>query len=85
MESISFNPLIKNAQSSATPESYKDSSAKNEFATLFYKEILQQCFKDGFLGDGEGAYTQMAKDVFVEQMAKELASKNQALIQDYIR
>lgn len=82
MENISFNAISKNISAQGTSESVfsaAESTAKNEFAQLFYKEILQQCFKDGFMGDGEGLYNQMTKDMFIEQLAKEFAGKSKEL------
>lgn len=52
-------------------------SAKKEFSVLFYKELLKQGFSGEFLGMEGGPYSEMAKDAFIENMARELAEKGE--------
>ena len=47
---------------------------KNEFAAMFYKEILKQSFKSS--GDENTLLNGLAQDFFVEKMAEDLAAKN---------
>lgn len=58
------------------------SDVKNEFAAIFYREILKQSFSGDFMGMSEGSYATMAKEVFIEKMAKDLAEKNSSLMPD---
>ncbi|OGC06727.1 hypothetical protein A2230_01690 [candidate division WOR-1 bacterium RIFOXYA2_FULL_36_21] len=53
-----------------------------EFATIFYKEMLKESFKGDFGGFGEGHYSSMAKDFFINTLARELAEKNSEFISD---
>jgi len=72
--------LLLQAQSARTLEDRE--KVKNEFFTMFYKEILKQAFKPssfGFSEENDSSLTATyASDLFVEQMARELA-QNQAL------
>lgn len=77
MEGFSINPISDKYSQVGSPEMAPSGASKpsQEFATMFYKEILSQCFKEGLLGDEEGPYSQMTKDILVEQLAKEFAGK----------
>jgi len=66
---------------SPTNESEK---VKNEFAIIFYKEVLKESFGDDFFGMEGNAYSGIAKDVFIENMAKELAEKNSKMLDNSI-
>lgn len=72
--------LLLQARSAQTIEERE--KVKNEFFTMYYKEILKQAFKPssfGFAEESESSLTAMyASDLFVEQMARELA-QNQTL------
>lgn len=59
------------------------SDVKNEFAAIFYKEILKQSFSGEFMGMSRGPYATMAKEVFIEKMARDLAEKNSSLMPDF--
>lgn len=60
----------------------KTESVKNEFATLFYKEILKENFKE-FSMAGDGAYSSLVSDVMLDTMAKAMAARNSSLLEGY--
>jgi len=77
----SINPLIAaNPYNQILPAASNDASAKikDEFLTIFYKELLKQAFKapDLSLGDREeenNFFSSFNSDLMVEQLAQELA------------
>lgn len=72
--------LLFQAQSARTLEERE--KVKDEFFTMFYKEILKQSFRPtsfGFDEESDNTFAAAyASDLFVEQMARELA-RNQTL------
>ncbi len=77
--------INQNTQAKPSPEAQatsRNNEAKTEFATLMYKEVLKECFSDEFLGSSGSPYTQMSKDVFIDQLAKEMAKKNASMLPD---
>lgn len=57
-------------------------SVKNEFAALFYKEILKENFKE-FSMAGDGIYSKMVSDVMLDTMAKEMAARNSSILEGF--
>ena len=71
--------LLYQAQTARTLEQRE--KVKDEFFTMFYKEVLKQAFKPtsfGFSEENENSFVAAyASDLFVEQMARELAANQQ--------
>ncbi len=75
-------------QAQNTPEAFaarRADAAKNEFATLFYREILKEALNDDFLQTADSPYGQMAKEMLIEQLAKDMASKNSSILPNTVR
>lgn len=51
-------------------------NAADEFEAVFYKEMLKQAFT---VDESSNLGFALGKDIFIDQMAKELARKNKAL------
>ena len=62
----------------------RDEQVKEEFMTMFYKEMLKQTFKAPKLGPVEeddanpSAYSTMTSDLMIDQLAKQMAQSANA-------
>ncbi|MFA6169543.1 MAG: hypothetical protein WCW67_02300 [Candidatus Margulisiibacteriota bacterium] len=62
----------------------RDEQVKEEFMTMFYKEMLKQTFKAPKLGPvddenaGQSAYSTLTADLMVEQLARQMAQSANA-------
>ena len=84
---IGFNG-VNQYQAGSQEASNKDSlrsKASIEFATMFYEQLLKQSVSDDFAGIGDTPYANMAKDIFIKKMARELADKNPGLLESLQR
>jgi hypothetical protein len=78
-----INPLVGNAgQTLAGMRAANSIAAKQEFLTMFYKELLKQSIKapnlSGSGNEDEGSsaiFSSFSNDVMVEKLANELARK----------
>ncbi|OGC14207.1 hypothetical protein A3J90_02410 [candidate division WOR-1 bacterium RIFOXYC2_FULL_37_10] len=59
-----------------------EKSATLEFATLFYREMVKESLKGEFSEMDNAPYAGMAKEIIIENLAKELARKNSSFMPD---
>ncbi|MFH1389791.1 MAG: hypothetical protein ABIH56_03605 [Candidatus Margulisiibacteriota bacterium] len=75
---VAFNPAV--AQAASTGLS-REEQVKEEFMTMFYKEMLKQTLKMPKLGPAEeegessqATYSAFTSDILVDQLARQMAS-----------